>query len=762
MMRLLTLILVFLFAVPAFAVGAITRIDVVGVERIDEGMVRSLVPIQVGDAPNDQRLSDALRTLHASRFFSDVSLEVRGSVLVISVVEAPLVGEVVFEGMRAIREEQIADRLVVRPRTLFSPAAIRRDIETLKTGYRTLGYFRVQVEAKTILRPSGVKDVVFQVTEGRRSFIRQINFHGNDSFSDARLIDAIMSNQRRWWSVFQTMDTFHEERIIHDTEMLRQFYFNHGFLDFEVVSYTAKMDARGTGFHVDFFVREGQRYRVSSIAVESTIADLDTAGLEDEILLRVGRFYSEPLARRSIIQMSARVGEQGFAFVNIDVDRRPNRATGEVDVVFRISDGRAVTVNKINVRANTRTYDSIIRRNLAFGEQGVMSPVLFGQSEQRLMGLGYFDRVAIVPRPVPGVPDKVDIDVIVSERSTGQLSFGAGWSSINAGFIEAGIRENNFRGRGQVLGFNASFSEFQNTFSATFTEPHLFDRDLMGGVDVFYGQTRYRSVYGFDRDVLGGGPRIGWSYTDNLSHMIRFHARHERMVNVREELQENMGAFEHNVFRLSSTLTFRDQTIDFVNNTRRGYSISLTNTYAGFWGDKYFVRNDLALRQFFSFFEGAWQLGITADFGRIDALNNTVLNASDRFILGGDNMRGFEFGGIGARHANPALAAFSLGGNWRANGTVQLNFPIGIPQQFGVKGYVFYDWGTLGPPDLRNFDALHAAGMFDYSSRIRMSHGVGLLWNSPIGEINLSWAWQSSYEPFDRLQRFRFSIGNNF
>jgi outer membrane protein insertion porin family len=288
----------------------------------------------------------------------------------------------------------------------------------------------------------------------------------------------------------------------------------------------------------------------------------------------------------------------------------------------------------------------------------------------------------------------------------------------------------------------------------------MFGRDLMGGLDAFYSQNHYRSTYGYDRDVIGGGPRLGWSYTDKLSHRLQFTARNERLINMREDLVEGDNTYD--LFRLSQTLTYRDQTIDFVNDTRRGYTVSLTNSYAGFGGDKYFIRNDLTLKQFFSFFDGAWQLGITGDFGLINSLQDTVLNSSDRYILGGDNLRGFEYGGTGARYAMPQLAMYSLGGNWRANGTVQLNFPIGIPQKFGVKGYVFYDWGVLGPPDIGNFNALWQAGRFDYSNKVRVSHGVGILWASPIGEINLSWAWQDRYEPFDRLQRFRFSIGNNF
>lgn len=752
-----------LLSLPAPA-AKVERVDVIGANRIDEGMIRSLVPIRAGDEADDKKLSDALKVLHASKYFEDIKLEMKGSALVIRVREAPLIGEVAYEGMEAIKEDQLKDKLFVKPRTLFSPAAVQKDIDALKMGYKTLGYFRAQIDAKTIDRANGTKDVVFEINEGERAFINEIRFHGVEAFSESKLYDALMSKEWRWWAFMETMDVFHEERTLYDAELIRQLYINNGFLDVEVVSFTAKMDAGGEGFYIDFYIREGKRYKVSSVSIENTIKDLETDGLEDEILLSVGRWYSDPLAKRTASIMTTKIGEKGFAFVNVEIDRRPNQATGEVAVVFKIVEGRKAAVNNISVRANTRTYDSIIRRNLDFDEQGAMSPSLFQSSEQKLMGLGYFEKVAIVPRPVPGVGDKVDVDVVVAEKSTGQFTFGAGWSSINNAFIEAGIQENNFGGRGQVLGFNAAFSQFQNNFTANFTEPYLFGRDLIGGLDAFYSQNRHRSTYGYDRDVIGGGPRLGWSYNDNLSHRLQFSARNERLINMRADLKANMaeGADSYNLFRLSQTLTYRDQVVDFVNDTRRGYTISLTNMYAGFGGDKYFIRNDLGLRQFFSFFEGSWQLGITGDFGKINSLEGTVLNSSNRYILGGDNLRGFEYGGTGARYARRDLSIYSLGGNWRANGTVQMNFPIGIPQKFGVKGYVFYDWGVLGPPDIANFNTLWHRGYFNYSDKVRMSHGVGILWASPIGEINLSWAWQDRYESFDQLQRFRFSIGNNF
>ena len=756
-MKRLAVLLALVMASPAMA-EKIVRVEVKGNERIDSDMIRNLSPLKAGDEADERRLNSALRSLYNSKFFSDVKVGLAGGTLKISVKENLLVGEVAIEGNSALPEEDVKKQMTVKPHTIFSAGAVKKDLETLRGAYKQLGFFRADIDAKTILRQSGVVDVVFEVSEGKKAYIESIEVNGNEAFSQSAIVDAMLSKPYRWWAMFENYDVYHEERIAYDAELVRQFYTGHGFLDFTMLSYTAKMAADERSFYITMSLNEGKRYKIAGTQLANSIADLDTAGLEDEILLRAGDFYSESLAKRTITNLSAKIGERGFAFVSVERDLKPNAETGEVTVVFRISEGAKAFVGDINIVGNTRTYDSIIRRNLLFDEQSAFTPGVLAASEQKLMGLGYFENVKITPRPVLGVSDKASVEVALAEKSTGQMSFGAGWSSINNGFLELGIQENNFMGKGQTLGFKAAFSRYQNNYAVSFVEPYLFGRDLMGGADTYYSQNRYRSTYGYDRNVMGIAPKMGWSYNENLSHRVVFAFRNEKLVNLSPEVAARMieGADTYDLFRLSNTLTWRDQTVDWVNDTRRGYVASYTNSYAGFGGDKYYVKNDGSFKQYFSFFSGSTQLGFTADVGEIHAVNGAKLNSSDRYILGADNMRGFEYGGIGARYRIYGLGGYSLGGDWQAVGTMQLNFPVGLPPKFGLKGYLFVDWGTLGRPE--GVDPM----FYEYDSMVRVSHGYGFLWNSPIGEINLSWAWQDRYAAEDRLQRFRFSVGNNF
>jgi outer membrane protein insertion porin family len=358
---------------------------------------------------------------------------------------------------------------------------------------------------------------------------------------------------------------------------------------------------------------------------------------------------------------------------------------------------------------------------------------------------------------VPGAPDKVGVDVVVEEKSTGELTLSTGWSSVNKGFVEFGIKENNFMGRGQTLGFSSIFSGLQNIFSLTFAEPYMFDRDLLGGADVFYSRSKTESTLGYNVDTVGATLRLGWSYTDNLYHRLRLSVQNDSYVNISDKLpaEYRVGMSDSNIYKVGQTITYQDQVVDYVNDTRTGYSVSMSNEYAGFGGDRSFIRNSLALRQYFSFWDGEWQFMASADAGAIKALGGTQLSQSYKYALGADSLRGFEYKGVAARNKYWQYYPYPYGGLWEVNGTFQLNFPIFIPRKYKISGYVFYDWGKVGPPDIDSPNILS-------SMKMRTSAGYGIAWNSPMGVINFSWAKALTYEEYDEKQRFLFSIGRSF
>ncbi|MDR1476722.1 MAG: outer membrane protein assembly factor BamA [Rickettsiales bacterium] len=743
----------------ASSAEVVKSIEVEGNRRIDSEMIRNLLPLKVGAEFDGKSLNTAVHSLYGSGFFSDVAISGDKGAVSVSVTENPSIGAVAFEGNDAIKDDDFAKSVSTRSRGIFSEAALRRDVEAIKALYKQLGFFKARIDAKVIERDSGRRDVVFEIAEGTKGYIFHVGFEGNDSFSDAALREVVSSKEYSWWKFLEMADVYHMERIVYDASLLDQFYRSQGFLDYETVSYGAKMNDAEDGFYVDFAMKEGPRYKVGALSVRSEIPDLDASKLEGDMLLRTGRWYDDGLANRTVSQMVEKLGAEGFAFVDVKVERVPDRAAGTVDVAFVVKDSSRTFVSRIDVKNNTRTHEGIIRRNLAFAEQDIFNSDSLARSKQKLMALGYFGNVGIQPKAVQGVPDKVGVDVVVEEQSTGELSLSAGWSSVNKSFVEFGIKESNFMGKGQTLGFNSTFSALQNVFNLTFTEPYMWDRDLMGGADVFFSRSKSENTLGYNVDTVGTTLRLGWSYNDNLFHRVRFSVQNDRYVDISDKLPSEMrvGMGDSNIYRVGQTLTYQDQVVDYVNDTRTGYSVSLSNEYAGFGGDRSFLRNSLALRQYFSFWDGEWQFMAAADAGAIKALAGTTLSQSYKYTLGADSLRGFEYRGVAGR--NICLSAgcyqYPFGGLWEVNGTFQLNFPIFIPRRYKISGYVFYDWGKVGPPEIDSANLL-------YSARMRTSVGYGISWNSPMGTINFSWGRALTYEDYDERQRFLFSIGSSF
>ncbi|MBR1545104.1 MAG: outer membrane protein assembly factor BamA [Alphaproteobacteria bacterium] len=750
------LVFIFCLTFPLLSHAGVKNINVSGLKRLHPDMVKNIIDVNENTNLDEKKLNDIVCKLYNTGYFNDIKIAENNGILEITVLENPTVGAVSFEGNSDLKTDDIKKDVKTRPHAIYNPAQIKLDVETIKNLYKRLGNFKAVVDAKIIERENNQYDVIFEITEGKKAYIQDIQFNGNENFSAAELREVILSKEYAWWKFLEMYDTYDEDRLLYDSELLRNFYTLHGFLDFNVLSQSAKMDLSEDNFYVTFNISEGKRYKVGDISISSEIPDLDTSDLNEKILLQTGKFYDDNLANKSIVDISKEMGEKGFAFIDVNIEKKPNPETGIVDLVFKIKNSKRAFVNKIDVKNNTRTYEKVIRKNLNFDEQDIYNSAKIKSSEQKIYETGFFETVKIVPKPVLGTPDKVNIDVNVAEKSTGELSLGAGWSSLNKGFIEFGIKENNFMGKGQTLGFTSTFSGTQNNFSLSFIEPYLFDRDLMGGVDAYYNQYNYSSNYGYDIDTVGLAFKLGWNYNDHLSQRFRISGKNEKMTNISDSLSSQLleGVGDYDVFKLGQTITYRDQTIDFVNDTRQGYVLSYSTDYAGLGGDKYFIKNDISVKQTFSFWDNVWQFGISVYAGKIKALNDTTLSRSDRYLLGGDNLRGFEYGGIGARSASNTNYAY--GGNWEVNGTFQFNFPIGIPKKYKISGYIFYDWGKLGRPVLTDYTNIL------YSDKVRTSAGYGISWNSPIGAINVSWAYPISYEEYDKRQRFRFSIGTGF
>ncbi len=757
-MRFYSKIFLFLFCFiyPNLIYAKINDIKISGLKRLNSEMVKNIIAPDSYDKIGDNELNDITLKLYSSGYFKNVSLNIDKNVLNVNLTEYPTVRQVAFEGYDKIKLDDLKKTTTTKTTDILNKYSLQKDVDAIKLLYKRMGLLKATVDVKTIERNDNQYDVIFEINENKKSYIDKIVFTGNNNFTSYKLIDVIMSKEYSWWKLLEVFDTYDEDRVLYDAELLRNFYIENGFLDFEILSQNTKMDLTQSNYFVTFNLKEGNRYKIGNVTLKNEITDLDTSKLNDLILLKSGNFYKDSLVKKTTTDIETKMGELGFAFVNIDTEKIPHADTSIVDINFVIKASKRVFINKIDIKNNTRTYDRVIRKQLDFDEQDVFNSAKFISSKQKLMETGFFENVTISPVPVQNVKDKVNIVVEVKEKSTGELSLGAGWSSMNSGFLEFGIRETNFMGKGQTLGFSSTISKVQNNYSVSFVEPYLWGRDLLGGIDLYYSQYRRNSIYGYDIDTLGLGFKLGWNYNDNFYHSVRWSGKHETMSNISSKLSGKLldGVGNYNIFKIGNTFSYRDQTIDYVNETRNGYALSFSTDYAGLGGNKSYLKNVFSAKQSFSFWDNEWQFGIAMNAGHIKALNKTTLSRSDRFMLGGDTLRGFDYSGVGARSTVNSLYAY--GGNWELDGTFQLNFPVGIPKKYKVSGFLFYDWGKLGTPKLKDYKKVL------YDSDLRTSAGYGIAWTSPIGPITFSWGYPIHYKKYDEIERFRFSIGQDF
>ncbi len=401
-----------------------------------------------------------------------------------------------------------------------------------------------------------------------------------------------------------------------------------------------------------------------------------------------------------------------------------------------------------------RTFDTVIEQLLPMRAGDPFSLQTIEEGRQRLMRTRYFKDVQMIPTRIADA-NMMNLDVKVEEQPTGELSGGFGWSNINGFMVDAGITENNFMGRGQIVQLRGSIAEYQKQALFSFTEPYLFGRALSGGVDVSYTMYDYSSLgsFGYDRDSLAVSGRMGWKLTDHWSQTLRLSASFDQNYDI-----QSSGWQTANLYTLGTNFRYHNLDTNFEQNTHTGVVGNIGIAYTGFGGTETFMRYSADVIGFVNFWDDRWQLRSSLDLGILQSIGGDYISRVYRYFLGGESLRGFDVAGVGSR--NWAYTNYSLGGLWKINGSTQLNFPIFIPDEYQVKGFVFADYGILGKPPKEEDYFAGRPNKIDQD--LRTSVGVGIYWNTPMGPMNFSWGWPLKMNKYDREQRFLLSFETQF
>lgn len=743
-------------AVQAVTPAPVIRdISIAGVQRLEKETVASYLALRRGDAADEAKLSDSVRALFATGLFEDVQVAMDGATLRVMVVENPVVNQVIFEGNSALKTEDLDKEVQIKPRLVYTLPRVQRDVQRLLDVYRRSGRFAAAVEPKLVRQAQNRVDVIFEITEGERTGIRDISFVGNTQFSTGTLRGVINTRESAWWRFFSTADFYDPDRVNYDRELLRKFYLNQGYVDFRVAGVNAELTPEKDDFFLTFTIEEGQRYKYGKIDIVSDIKGLDAAAHVGLLQTETGDWYSAEQVERSIEKVTAAIDRLQFTFAEVvpEIERRKDTQT--MDIVFRIKEGQRLFVSRIEVGGNTRTEHKVIRREMEFAEGDAFNKIKLERSVQRIRDLGFFEDVKITPTE-GAQPDQATLQVDVKEKATGELSFGAGYSTTDGPLGDFSIREKNFLGKGQDLRFGATVSGRTQQYDISFTEPYLFDRDLAGGVDLFRTTTDNQDSSSFDETNTGFSLRLGYPLAEHWRQRLNYTFQNTNISQVPSTasrfIREQEGRTNTSLLGHEISYDTRDSRL----SPTTGHIIRLNNDVAGLGGNVRFLRNRLKATQYFSLAD-AWVFSVEGEGGHMVGLGKKV-RIADRFFLGGDSLRGFKFSGVGPRDLTNSANEDALGGNYFVRGTTELTLPSGLPEEVGIKLHLFADAGTLGGADL----SPKAGEILRQEESLRVSVGVGATWQSPFGPIRLDVAQPVIKESYDQTEKFRFSFGTRF
>ena len=683
----------------------IRQIRIVGNQRIEDRTVQSYLLVSPGDPFDRARIDLSLKTLFATGLFADASFDKAGSDLVVRVVENPIINRVLFEGNSALDDDKLREEIQAAPRGIFTAARVQADVQRILELYRQSGRFSATVEPQYKPLDQNRVDLVFVMSEGPVTGVRAINFIGNEAYADRRLRSEIVTKQSRWWRFFSSNDNYDPGRLEFDRELLREFYQNKGYYDFRVISAVADLTPDREDFYITYTIEEGEPYTFGEVEVETALDKLSSEGLKRAVPFQDGDQFRGDAIENTIDTLTYAAGIAGYAFVDITPRLEADPETRKVNVTFAIDEGPRVYIERININGNTQTLDRVIRRELRVAEGDAFNRVLLDRSRNRVRALGYFEEVEITEK-AGSRPDRTTVDIDVTETATGELSFAAGFSSVDSFLLDLSVTQRNLRGRGQTFVGRISASDRQQFVDIRFQEPRFLDRNLSAGVEVFSSRSDFLDVSAFESETVGAGINFGFPVTENTGLQLRYRLQSDE-INVQDAnvVIFNDTGLQATEIRTSDNNTPDDPTDDFdvtvfvdptmppfpantslvdqcsalflarstlcrnersditsligysFNWDRRndpiaptgGFDLSLSQDLAGIGGDVQYLRTEASGATYRGIFPGV-RASVRLSGGVIEPLgDDDSIRINNRFFRGGSTFRGFDVAGIGPR-----------------------------------------------------------------------------------------------------------------
>lgn len=752
-----------------------SSVQVEGNQRIEAATIVAYTGIERGKTITAGELNDAYQKVLASGLFETVELEPRGGTLVISVKEYPTINEINFEGNRRIKDDALAKLIESTSRQVFNPAKAERDADIIVKAYSQQGRVAASVNPRIIRRSDNRVDLVFEISEGDTIEVERVSFVGNRIYSDRRLRRVLQTKQANILRAFVRNDTLIEDRIEFDKQVLRDFYLSRGYVDFRVNSANVEFTRERDAFYLVMDVTEGQQFKFGKITTVSEYPGVDAAAYQEALKIKSGVVYTPTLVENSIARQERLAIKQGVDFMRIEPRITRNDRDLTLDVEFALTKGPRIFVERIDIEGNTTTLDRVVRQQFRVAEGDPFNPREIRASAERIRALGFFSKADVNAREGSS-PEQVVIDVNVEEQPTGSLSLGGSYS-VNNGFgVAIGLSENNFLGRGQRLSFTFSTAEDAESYVLGFTEPFLLGRDLRFDLDMGYASTD-SSYSAFNTGRAFFSPVLSFKLAEKSNLRLRYTWQQSEMKQRSTLSPGPVIASEIAMGKQSSsTLGFH-----YVYDSRvtgldpnAGVLFEFGSDFAGLGGDSDFIRTTAKAIAQTKILNEEVTLRATFEAGALNWLGNNNSRTVDRFILSNDIMRGFEPGGIGPRDMSPdpTGAAYDdfIGGNLYAVARFEAEFPLGLPEEIGLRGGVFLDVGNLW--DVGHANTAAAAStcggggtstcVVGADGAWRSVIGLSFLWTTGFGPLRFNFSKAISKESYDKEQTFDLTLQAKF
>lgn len=748
--------------------AAISQIVIEGNQRVEKETVESYLQLGVGDQFNDSKIDDSIKVLFQTGLFSDVKIAQRGSTLVVSLTENPLINVVNFEGNEELDDDALAKEVEVRERMIFTKSRVQSDTRRILALYQKTGFYNVRVAPKLIRLPQNRVNLVFEVTEGSETNVKTIDFTGNDYFSDNTLRGVIGTAETSWWNYFQRNDKYDPDRLEYDKDLVRRHYLKNGFADAKVISSDVQLSPGGEYFTISIAVEEGKRYEIVDVAVNVGEANLDPNNLRSVIKTGVGDTYDASRVDRTVENLTLEASKQGFVFAKVEPDVQRIEGTNGLNLTYNITEGQRNYIERIDIVGNYRTLDEVIRRELSIFEGDAFNRTLVERARRRLTALDYFDKIEF--RDEEGSsPDKIVLVVEVMEKATGKISFSVGYSTTEAVVGSVSLSERNLFGKGQAVNLNTTLSFKRQQVDFSFTEPYFMGMPIAAGFDIFATKTDNTSTSSYTSEQIGGALRAGFKLDEFSRVNFKYYLAYRNISGIDlAKASPAVIATEGDSWKSTISANYIWDNLDNPSKPTQGLRAEIEGELAGLGGSTYYASVDAHAWYFMPVIEDKLIVKFEANAGHIQSLNNDNVDLQDRFFKGADSFRGFAKAGVGPKQIGNDGNMDSIGGQTYAIGTIEANFPVGLPENWGVEGAVFSDFGTVfGAPE--NSVANGVDGCMRESGctvfddvAFRATIGAGLIWNSPFGPLRFEAAYPLMAESYDDKEWFRFSIGTRF